>query len=289
MTPIRFKVTNKENTSFHIQVNEMPFQYDQLHFHPEYQISLILKGSGIVSIGDNLDEFGPNNIYMIAPNIPHVFKNKTSYFLQPKTANTHMISLFFLPTALGKYFLELPEMVKVQAFLKDTTKGVKIQPNLANQLKVLILKMKEAKGAKRLIYLLELLNTMALSPEKAFLSSMPYHLKVKDTDSTLNKIFNYISTNFDQPISLEEVSKIAHLNKYAFCRYFKKITHKSFVAYLNEFRISMACKFLIRETYSISQVGFLVGYNNVSNFYRQFKRIMKMTPSKYIELYGKAF
>lgn len=289
MIPIRFKVTKKEDTSFHIQVNEMAYQYDQLHFHPEYQISLILKGSGIISIGDNLEEFGPDNIYVIAPNVPHVFKNKSSYFEQQTAANTHMVSLFFLPNAFGSQFLQLPEMVKVNEFLKDTAKGVKINPSLAASLKPLILELVEAKGTKRLINLLELLNRMALSSEKAFLSSMPYSLKMKGTDSTLNKIFNYISTNFDQSISLEEVSKIAHLNKYAFCRYFKKITHKSFITYLNEFRISMACKFLIKETYSISQVGFLVGYNNISNFYRQFKKIMKMTPSKYVELYGKAF
>ncbi len=289
MIPIRFKVTKKEDASFHIQVNEMPYQYDQLHYHPEYQISLILKGSGIISIGNSLEEFGPDNIFVIAPNVPHVFKNKSSYFQQPETANTHMVSLFFLPNAFGGQFLQLPEMVKVNDFLKEAAKGVRINPSLTPHLKSLILELIEAKGTKRLINLLEMLNIIALSPEKEFLSSMPYNLQMKDTDSTLNKIFNYISTNFDQPISLEEVSKIAHLNKYAFCRYFKKITHKSFVAYLNEFRISMACKFLIKETYSISQVGFLVGYNNISNFYRQFKKIMKMTPSKYVELYGKAF
>lgn len=286
MIPIRFKVTKKEDASFHIQVNKMPYQYDRLHFHPEYQISLILKGSGMVSIGDKVEEFEPGNIYVIAPNVPHVFKNEKAYFEQPKATNTHMVSLFFLPEAFGEHFLQLPEMVKVNEFLNDAARGVRINPSLTKELKPLLFKLLRAKGAKKLICLLDFLNRMALSPEKVFLSSMPYTLQVADTDSTLNKIFNYISKNFDKPISLEEVSKIAHLNKYAFCRYFKKITHKSFVVYLNEFRISMACKFLIKETYSISQVGFLVGYNNISNFYRQFKKIMKMTPSKYIEVYG---
>lgn len=288
MIPIRFKVTKTEAASFHTQVNEMPYQYDRLHFHPEYQISLILKGYGMVSIGDNIEEFEPGNIYVIAPNVPHVFKNKPTYFEQPKAANTHMVSLFFLPEALGTHFLQLPEMVKVNEFLKDAARGVRINPSLTKELKPLLFQLLRAKGAKKIICLLDFLNRMALSPEKVFLSSMPYTLQVADTDSTLNKIFNYISKNFDQQISLEEVSKVAHLNKYAFCRYFKKITHKSFVVYLNEFRISMACKFLIKETYSISQVGFLVGYNNISNFYRQFKKIMKMTPSKYIEVYGNA-
>ena len=289
MDPIRFKVTKKEDTSFHIQVNEKAYQYDRLHYHPEYQISLISKGSGVISIGDKLLEFEPGDIYMIAPNVPHVFKNKPEYFEQPEANKTLMVSLFFLPTSLGTYFLQLPEMVKINEFLKEATRGVKINPSLSVKLKKIIIDLIEAKGAMRIINLLQLLNTMALSTEKQFLSSVSYTEKLRTTDSTMDKIFNYISRNFDQPISLEEVSKIAHLNKYAFCRYFKKITHKSFIAYLNEFRVSMACKFLLKNTYSISQIGFLVGYNNLSNFYKQFKKVMKITPAKYRELYGQCF
>ena len=80
MDSIRFKVTEKQDCSFHIQINEKPYQYDQLHYHPEYQISLILKGSGLSSIGNSVDRFQPNDVYVIAPNIPHVFKNDQEYF-----------------------------------------------------------------------------------------------------------------------------------------------------------------------------------------------------------------
>jgi len=289
MKPIPFKVTKKENASFHIQENEMPHQYDRLHVHPEYQISLILKGQGVLSLGNSLEEFGPGDIYVIASNVPHVFKNKPEYFQQQTGATTHMVSLFFNPITFGRRVLQLPELTKIDDFLKEAARGVKIKPNLAEALKELINRLKEAEGATRLILFLDLLNKIALTKDKVFLSSIPYEAKISTTDSTMNKIYNYISKNFDQPISLEEVSKVAHLDKYAFCRYFKKVTHKSFVSYLNEFRVSMACKLLLKNTYSISQVCFLVGYNNISNFYKQFKKVMKVTPSKYIELYGECF
>ncbi len=289
MKPIPFKVTKKENASFHIQENELPYQYDRLHVHPEFQISLILKGKGVLSIGNNLEEFGPNDIYVIASNVPHVFKNKPEYFHQPNAATTHMVSLFFSPTSFGKRILTLPELSKIDEFLREAPRGVKILPTVARELKILIFRLKEVEGATKLILFLELLNKIALTKDKVFLSSIPYKTTVNATDGTMNKIYNYISKNFDKPISLEEVSKVAHLDKYAFCRYFKKVTHKSFISYLNEFRVSMACKLLIKNTYSISQVGFLVGYNNISNFYKQFKKIMKVTPSKYVELYGQCF
>lgn len=267
----------------------MPHQYDRLHVHPEYQISLILKGNGVLSIGNSLEEFQPGDIYVIASNVPHVFKNKPEYFQQQATAKTHMVSLFFNPLTFGRRVLQLPELTKIDEFLKEAARGVKILPNLAIELKELITRLKEAKGATRLILFLEVLNKIALSEDKVFLSSIPYETTTTTSDSTMSKVYNYISKNFDQHISLEEVSKVAHLDKYAFCRYFKKVTHKSFVSYLNEFRVSMACKLLIKNTYSISQVCFLVGYNNISNFYKQFKKVMKVTPSKYVELYGECF
>ena len=271
MTPIRFKVTEKEDASFHIQINEKPYQYDYLHYHPEYQLSLIVKGKGVLSIGDSVETFNAGDIYLIAPNVPHVFKNESVYFETPKAAQSHMVSIFFLTHSFGGGFLQLPEMVKINDFLRETTRGVKLNPPLAKELKLLIFDLVESNGAQRIISLLQLLNIIALSKDKQFISNVPYTPQITTTDSTMSRIFNYIAKNFDQPISLEEVSKIAHLNKYAFCRYFKKITHKSFIVYLNEFRVSMACKFLLKETYSISQVGFLFGYNNISNFYKQFK------------------
>jgi len=138
MEPILFKVTKNENASFHIQENEMPYQYDRLHYHPEYQISLILKGKGLLSIGNSLDEFGPDDMYVIASNIPHVFKNKPAYYQQPLNTKTHMISLFFSPSSFGQQFLLLPELAKIEVFLKEAARGVKIKPHLVTELKLQI-------------------------------------------------------------------------------------------------------------------------------------------------------
>ncbi len=286
MNPVRFKVIKKEHTSFHIQENKKPYQYDQLHYHPEYQISLILKGTGLGSIGSSLDRFQSGDIYVIAPNIPHVFKNDLRYYEKPEKENTHMISLFFLPTAFGAQFLELPEMVQIKHFLQAAYKGIKLNSTLAIKLKKRILEMTKSTGARRVIHLLTLLNEIAVNKDWQFLSTIRPTFTITHSDNTMNKIFNYISKNFDRPISLEQMAHIAHLDKYAFCRYFKRMTHKSFIAYLNEFRIDMACKFLTSDTYSITQIGFLAGFNNLSNFYKQFKKIMNCTPSKYRELYG---
>lgn len=284
MKPVPFKVTEKEDASFHVQINRQQHQYDRLHFHPEYQISLILEGCGTSAIGNSIDRFAPNDIYIIGSNVPHVFKNDSEHYAPVNPRQSHFISLFFGETAFGNDFFHLPEMHAVRQFLEECAKGVKLCRPLADRIRPLILELAKLSGAMRIIQLLQILHKIALSEEKRFLSTVRYHTVEKKTRSSrLNRIFHYISENFDRPISLEEAAKVANLSKHAFCRYFKKSTHKSFVDYLNEFRVGMACRLLSRSSYNISQVSMLSGFNTISYFNRQFKKYMNCTPTEYRE------
>lgn len=282
MEPILFKVTEKKDASFHVQVNEGPHQYDHIHVHPEYQLSVILRGSGQVIIGNHSGRFQPGDAYFIGARVPHVLKYDAGSSSSGSPARSHIVSLFFSEQSLGHSFFQLPEMAQVKAFLTHSAKGVKLASPLQEQIQKKLKELVDLSGAPRLICLIDILNQLALSPHKEYLSMVPFELDAPPSAyPRLNKIFNYIAENFDQPISLEEMAQMANLNKYSFSRYFKRITNKSFINYLTEFRISVACRFLVRSNYSISQIGFLSGFNNLSNFYRHFKRIMNCTPSEY--------
>ena len=281
MEPILFKVTEKDNHSFHIQQNDSQGLYDRMHYHPEYQISCIINGGGIASVGNGLERFGIGDLFIIGPHVPHVFRREGDGVVR-------MISVFFREHSFGNRFFLLPEMSRVRSFLSATSRGMKFAPGFAKRMEPLLLDLNKAGGAGRIIGLLTLLREMALSRDWRFLSSVGYSTPPKtEFYYAMNRVFRYISENFDRRITLEEAAKVVNLSKYSFCRYFKKTTHKSFVAYLNEFRVGMACKLLHNHNYSISQIGFRVGFNNLSNFNRQFKRIMKCTPSKYRDLYHK--
>ncbi len=105
----------------------------------------------------------------------------------------------------------------------------------------------------------------------------------RETNDRLGRVHEYIMNNFNRDISLTDVADIALMNKSAFCRYFKKATKKSFSQYLNEIRIGYACKLLQERTdTTISEIAFQVGYNNLSNFNRQFKIITGYAPKAYL-------
>ena len=99
----------------------------------------------------------------------------------------------------------------------------------------------------------------------------------------MDKVYEYIFKNFNHNISLKNVAEVANMNKSAFSRLFKKVNNKPYSKYLNEIRIGYACKLLIENKYNITFICYESGFNNISNFNRQFKNITSMTPSEYIK------
>lgn len=99
------------------------------------------------------------------------------------------------------------------------------------------------------------------------------------------RVISFLTENFDRKIELDQVASIAYMTPNAFCRYFKKRTKKSFTQYLNEIRLRHACKLLIEGELQISTICYQSGFNTITNFNRQFKTLMGVTPSNYMERY----
>jgi len=93
----------------------------------------------------------------------------------------------------------------------------------------------------------------------------------------------YISDNYANNIDLNTISDVACMTTNSFCRFFKRTTNKSFTQFLNEVRIKNASRMLIQEKYNVSEVCYVVGYNSITNFNKQFKQIMGTSPKNYRE------
>ncbi len=77
------------------------------------------------------------------------------------------------------------------------------------------------------------------------------------------------------------VAKIANLTKESFCRYFKSQTGRTYMDFLTEFRINRACQMIKDNDKSVKEVGYACGFDSLSNFYYQFKKITKLSPLEF--------
>jgi transcriptional regulator GlxA family with amidase domain len=94
-------------------------------------------------------------------------------------------------------------------------------------------------------------------------------------------IYKHINENFKEHISLDEISEIASMTVPAFCRYFKKVTGKTFTKLVNEYRVVHATKLLSESQMSITDISYECGFNNFSHFNKLFKEITGKSASKY--------
>ncbi len=281
MKPLPFNIPKTANESFRVQEDRQPHFYDVLHCHPEIQLTLIVKSEGVYSIAHQMGRFAEGEVYLIGADVPHVFKNGEDWYGGRTAGMAHSISLFFRKNSFGEGLFDVPEFLKVKQLLESSVRGIKLSKELASELAPQILDMPKLAGAVRIIKLLSFLEKIAMAGSWKHLSPPIESSFPKEDYARLNSIVAYILENYPQPISLEDIAREAHLSPSAFCRFFKKRTRKSFVEYLNEFRVGMACKMLVESNGPVSQICYQVGFNNLANFNRQFRRVMGMTPTAY--------
>jgi AraC-like DNA-binding protein len=253
--------------------------YDKLHQHEEIQISFIEKGEGAIFAGDTISQYREGDILIIGSNLPHVFRSEIH-----ENEASIMRTLFFTFDSFGKNFFELSTFKNIHPFLDNTKNGFIIH-NAPKKVVKNFKKLKTTDNYSRFILFLDIIKWLSTS-ENEPLSNYLYDKKITDNEGKrMQTVFEYVMTNFNKNITLDEIASIASMTKNAFCRYFKVRTNKSFFQFLIEVRIERASKLLSsKEELSVLEIAELCGFNNISNFNRKFKEIKQLSPLQYRKL-----
>ncbi|CCG99770.1 transcriptional regulator, AraC family [Fibrella aestuarina BUZ 2] len=265
------------------------------HFHPHYQLFLVEEGTGTRFIGDSIRPFGPGDLVMLGPDLPHLWRSDQPYFDPTSGLRTRGLVIYFTDDCLGADFFNHPEMVQLRRLLTDSRRGIcwsgATHDQTADAMRTL---QKQPANFRRVLSFLSLLDTLSHANDMEFITNANYvnPMKPADTDensaSTLayrrmQAVHTYVLTHFHDTIKLEEVADVAGLTPSAFCRYFKTRTNKTFVDFVSEVRIGHACKLLTNSDLSISQICYESGFRTLSNFNRQFRTVTGQTPSQYVK------
>lgn len=283
MKPHYHKVPIGLAHSFSIRHDRKPNFGTMWHYHPELELHFIIRGRGIQYIGDTVSGFSDGDLILLGENLPHTWRCSREYFQGDPEMQVEAVVLHFSPTCLGKNFLDLPEAKLIPVLFEKAKKGLKVTGETKEKISRLLHELLEASQLYRLIYLLQILNILAESQEIETISPgySFSHLHNLAEMERLEKIYSYVMGNFRKNISLEEMASISNLSVTSFCRYFKKMTNKSFFEFLIEVRISNVCKALLEDKLPQEVICSDCGFQNVSNFYRHFKKVTGMTPYTY--------
>jgi len=261
--------------------NDFPF-----HFHPEYEIILILESSGQRFVGDSITNFTAVDLCMFGTNLPHKFRSKG---LSSKDAVSQIV-IQFHENFLGMGFFDRKPFQKIREMLQRSSRGICFTGGTRQMLTDRIRELPSKNPAETIIEVLHILHVLSLSSDYFLLSSPGFntHSSSDEESTRMTKVYDYILQNFKKDLTLEEVAAIAYLSPSAFCRYFKKFTRKTLSEFLIDFRIGYACKLLQNNNMGISQVSAEAGFNNVSYFSRKFKAMKGKTPMEYQKYFSAA-
>ena len=259
------------------------------HFHPEYELLYVIKGEGNSYVADSIEKFRTGDLVMTGSNLPHFWKEKTMTNNEAKLINIRYVVIQFSDTFLKEAISEYPEFQMIKDLLKRSGRGIRFNPGFTKKIVQHIFKVVNATGFERILYMLQLLQKLATTNKYRLLAGELYEVENYDFASDrFTKVMHYLNTNYLNKVELENVAAVASMHPAAFCRYFKENSGKSLTEFVNHMRISYACRLLMEKKFSVSQVCFESGFNNLSNFNRIFKKHTGFTPTSYINEYHKS-
>lgn len=246
------------------------------HYHPEIELIFVCGGSGKRQIGSNISYFTEGDLILIGSNLPHCGMTNEN------TNNKYEVVIQFSQDFLGSELWNAPEMNRIFQMLEAAKSGIVFGEKVKNKLEPKIKALSESSYLDKLLKLIEILDELAHTSDFKILNAAKYYLQTqKEDNDRINLIFNHVKDNFKNQISLEDVAGLATMTVPSFCRYFKKITNKTFTQFVNEYRITHSLKLLAEQPMSITEICFESGFNNFSYFNKTFKEHTQKSPSQY--------
>ncbi|WP_395811175.1 AraC family transcriptional regulator [Daejeonella sp.] len=285
MKPILEHLPLDAAESFVVKYFDYNYYPTPWHFHPEYELVLVTESTGKRFIGDRISDFKPGDLVLLGPFLPHLYRNDAEYYELNSSLRAKSIVIHFLEGTFGDNFFGLPETEKLQALFNKSRRGLDIIGETNKRVSRKLPELLKLSGLERWLKLLEILNHIAESAEYRFISSHEVNGQSELESDRLNKVMEFVINYFPEDIYIADVANLVNMTESSFSRYFRQRTRKTFASFVTEIRLNKACKLLIENTMNISEICFKCGFNNLSNFNRQFNKVYGVNPLTYRRQY----
>ncbi len=268
-----------DDQSFKVWSHGYPYRTVRWHFHPEYELHLVTATEGDLYVGDHIGPFCAGDLVLVGPNLPH---NWISDIPEGESVEERCLVLQFTGEFIAGCMATFPELRFVQPLLKEAFRGVRFEANVAGRVEPLMRDLLEASGAQRIALFVRILDLIGHAEQRVPLASISFQPNPSSyLSTTMNLVLQHIGRNFTRDLSETDLAKLNRQSVSTFSRSFRKHTGMTFVQYVNSLRIELACQHLSQADLTITDICYAVGFNNVSNFNRQFLAAKGMPPSRF--------
>lgn len=253
-----------------------------LHNHDDMELNLILDAPGAQRIvGDHIGEIDDYELVCVGSNLAH------GWFTHNCTSKTiKEVTIQFHKDLFDDRFLKRNQLINIRNMFENAKRGVLFSKATIESITPRILNLSKKGGFDSILELLSIIHDLSISRDVKLLSDSTFTVEQFSYNSRrVERVFEFMNTNFSKQINLADVAKIANMPETSFSRFMKKRTGYSFVDSLTEIRLGHVSRMLIDTTQSIAEVAFKCGFNNMANFNRTFKKKKGYTPKEFRENY----
>ncbi len=251
------------------------------HWHREYEILVITKGSAQFQIENQIIPVKENDMVFIKSDYLHTMTTECGMPLD-------FYAIVFHPNLLNSHINDAIWQKYIEPVNNDSLSFPSyISPNedWGTELLALLNKVKDLFDKKQMGYELLVKATIYEIWYLLYAHALQ-NVSSNETqhDHKINRIKSmimWLQEHYTEPISLEQMSYKFHISQGQLCRFFKAMTQMSVIEYLNYYRISKSIQLLDTTDKQISEIALDVGFNNVSYYNKIFKYYIHMTPMAY--------
>ncbi|GAB6931438.1 hypothetical protein JCM10914A_54210 [Paenibacillus sp. JCM 10914] len=278
-----------ENRTITFGQEEEEFYYDRIyrtkpfernnHYHGTYEIYYLISGERNYFIKEKLYAIHAGDLILINKFDVH----KTSGANHPEHER---VVINFSDSFLGKGHPLLPsgllnmfdqDMPLIRLTSSEQALVVHILDKMAHEIQ-------HRSAAYEHMLRVLLLELLLITNRLSRLTVLPEDNAVNPLHQKITDVVKYIHLHYADKITLQQLSATFYISPFYLSRIFKEITGFTIINYLNLIRIREAQRLLIETELKIIDIAVQIGFESLTHFDRTFKKIMKMTASKYRKL-----
>jgi len=255
-----------------------------LHYHEEFELNFIQNAKNARRvIGDHIEDIDELELVLVGSNLQHAW-----FTHHCKSNEIKEITIQFHKDLFDEKLLRRNQLSFIRTMLEKSLRGILFSKETTQQLAPRIMELNQKQGFDSVLELMSILHDLSISRNMRILSDASFNNTEQYTYNSrrIEKTLEYMNHNFDKPITLNEVARLANMSDAAFSRFFKQRTGNTFIDSLTEIRLGHASRMLIDTTQSIAEVAYHCGFNNISNFNRIFKKKKSCTPKDFRESFS---
>ena len=280
MKPFEEKVSRERRFDYRLERYHCEVSHFEWHYHQEYELVLYRQTEGQLFAGNYHGQYKHNSLALFGPHLPHTATLDQCTGPEPTT-----YVLWFGQDWIQQILTAMPSLQRLGELLVRAGQGVSFPADLGEEVYTRLERLSSLPETQRTLEVLMTLAMLADSTEGQTLNPNLAPGSVTDGDriqaGRIRRLMNYIEQHYHEPLAIDDFSRALNLSPSTVRRLFERHFRESFSEHLKQYRIGKACEYLVNSETPVALIAEQVGFQNLSNFNRQFRQVKSMTPRQF--------